>query len=675
MDNLNYTSRRDFISKSLFSIAALTIPWHSKLFSNNLKESEKAPDLFFTKKDLPRIRENIKSPILKNYWDSLVNADIKDDYKFLTEELDIHNHVRHLSRANEMLKRSSFVALAGENKEHEKLAKLAIEKILTFNEWDYFTEDSIQTIGFQRAPETTMSMSFAYDWLFDELSSSEKKEMLDAIALKGVPPCYLTLYGMKNPDKVKGWGFNPTSTNMVRVDLRRWPQFLNYTNLKMIPIAGLMIGSILLQNHHPESKKWLDMAKMSLEDFSKVFGKDGSYHEGVSYWSYTTQQFILSVDILKRHKGIDYINLINFPGTAKYALAMQMPTRNEPEQVVNFGDVSFSPDATPGFWIAKKFNNGTAKHFAEFYKERRNIFALVWNDDSIKAKKPDDKMNDLKFDNGTVVSRSGWDADDTVIALRSGGPANHEHADRNSIILKAYGERLFHDPLKAAYLHQDKLWLLRFTESHNSALIDGKGHQYHDGSEGTNSSKAVAKIVQYKPGKKITVFTSDATNAYYLVNTDVTKVQRTVVFIKPDIIILIDEFGKDKTSSTYQLRFQAYNVDGKATLKSGINGFETIRPYAKVTGNIFTDIKYKINQGKLDVPEDKGIFPYVEISTEPAKSCTICTVCAVNPITRVEEPKIEILKQKDGFTVHYKTLKDQGTVKVKTGKKFPVIYT
>ena len=34
--------------------------------------------------------------------------------------------------------------------------------------------------------------------------------------------------------------------------------------------------------------------------------------------------------------------------------------------------------------------------------------------------------------NDWVVSRTGWEAADTVVAFRSGGPANHEHADRNA---------------------------------------------------------------------------------------------------------------------------------------------------------------------------------------------------------------------------------------------------
>ena len=85
-------------------------------------------------------------------------------------------------------------------------------------------------------------------------------------------------------------------------------------------------------------------------------------------------------------------------------------------------------------------------------------------------------------------------SDDTVVALRSGGPGNHEHADRNSVIFKAHGERLLNDPVHASYSTKDPKWLLRQTEAHTAVLIDGKGHVYHDGRDGTNSSAAAATI-------------------------------------------------------------------------------------------------------------------------------------------------------------------------------------
>lgn len=668
-------SRRQFITRTITGLGALVVPWKSLLSSDSIRQPREEVGLFFSREDLPRIRENTQIPLFKELRDSLLHADISADTKFLKEELDIHNHVAHLLRANEILKRSAFVALVGENQQHEDVARLAIEKILSFNEWDYFTEGGTETIGLQRAPETTMAMSFASDWLSDRLPSADKAAMLDAIAQKGVPPCYRTLYGMKYPDKVKGWGFSPTAMYRLQIDLSRWPIILNRTNLKMIPIAGLTIGSILLYDRHSEAPKWLGLAQESLEDFASLFGKDGSYLEGVSYWSYTALHFTMAVDVLQRLRRVNYNHLINFPGTMQFALQMQMPSRNYPNDVVNFSDASPAADTSHGFWIAREFRDGVSQYTAEFVNTRRNLFALIWYDRSIEAKNPPESMKDVKFDNDWVVSRSGWGIDDTVVAMRSGGPANHEHADRNSVIVKAYGERLLHDPLGAAYPNTEKHWLMRLTEAHTAVLVDARGHQYHDGHEGTNPSQAKARVVRFTPGEKMTVFTSDATEAYRLVNDDIKKIQRTVVFIKPDVVILVDEFEKEEDPSVFQARFQAFNVDGKAELiaASDSKAFEIRRPSAKLSAIVACDSTFHIAQGTLDIPKEKGIFPFIEVSTERTKKTNLITVCTLSPSPSEQKTQVQIAASVDRYEIRFTAGAHSGTIRLAMREPYPVV--
>jgi hypothetical protein len=668
-------SRRRFLGSGIAGLVGVLIGPVRFPFVTPSGSMREHPALFFSAEDLPRIRETTRIPLFKSFWESLVNADLVADTKFLKEELEIHNHVAHLLRANEILKRSAFVSLVGENKAHEDLAKLAIEKILSFNEWDYFLEGGTETIGLQRAPETTMSMSFAYDWLFDRLSSDGRGAMIDAIAQKGLPPCYRTLYGMKYPARVKGWGFDPTSSYKGRVDLSRWPIILNRTNLKMIPIAGLTIGSLLLYDTHPEAPKWLTLARESLKDFATLYGRDGSYLEGISYWGYSTQHFAMSADVLKRVQDIDAKDLLNFRGTMRYALQMQMPSRNYPDDVVNFSDAAPTTDVSVGFWVAREFRDGVAQNTAELIHTKRNPFALVWYDRTVKPEDPPDKMLDVRFDNDWVVSRSGWGIDETVVAMRSGGPANHEHADRNSAIVKAFGERLFHDPLGAAYPYTEKHWLLRLTEAHTAVLIDGKGHQYHDGHEGTNPSKAEAHVVQYEPGERMTFFTSDATPAYQLVNSDVKKVQRTVVFVKPVLVVLVDELEKGETPSSLQARFQAFNADGKAKLVIGTDGksFEIHRPTAKLIAKTGGSAGLQVTQGVLDVPVDKGVFPYVQVSTEPSKTCALVTVCLLCPMPEAKEARADLSATKEGYTIHFLTAQNEGKLHLRLGGDVPTV--
>jgi hypothetical protein len=235
----------------------------------------------------------------------------------------------------------------------------------------------------------------------------------------------------------------------------------------------------------------------------------------------------------------------------------------------------------------------------------------------------------VRFANDWVVARSGWELNDGVVALRSGGPANHEHADRNSVIFKAYGERLFHDPYKAAYPYTDPLWLLRKTEAHTALLIDGKGHQYHDGHEGTNASWAEAKIVAYHSFADAMIVTSDATEAYRLVNPDVELVQRTLVFLKPDVLALLDRVTLRTGALPVQVRFQVDNSDGKGAVASDGASFTVQRPLAALRAAVLSASQATVRKGALDLPAEKGIYPFAEIVSAASLEHTVLTLCNV----------------------------------------------
>lgn len=675
MKDLKEISRREFIEKGSLSLLSFALLGNRTFPENNLTLLKDDSGLFFSKNDVKAIRNNTRNPIFKDYWKSLVNADLDADKKFLDSELDLNNHVYHLTRANEILKRSSLVNLIEENKAHEEISKLAIDKILAFNEWDYFTEGGTETIGLQRAPETTIAISWALDLLKSTLSESKKEEMRNAIIKKGLPACYNTLNGMRYPDKVKGWGYLETTTYKFRVDLKRWPYFLNNTNLKAIPIAGFCVGIVTIGKNNPDYEKYLELAKYSVDSFAKLYGKDGSYPEGVGYWAYATLYIILAIEALRRHMKYDFKNLINFDGTIKYAVGLQSPFKDNPGAVVNFSDAGFNTDMSLGSWIAREFRNGTAQYAVENYSQKRSIFALIWYDKKIKAEQPGAKMLDMKFDNGWVISRTGYTENDTVIGFRSGGPANHEHADRNSLIVNAYGERLIHDPLGAAYSNTEKHWLLRLAEAHNGILIDGKGHQFHDGKEGTNSSLAVSKIVNYAAEKRYMVCTSDATEAYHIINSDIKKVQRTVVFVKPDILVLVDEVNKDKFHSEICARFQAYNVDGKAviTIDAKDQSFIILRPNAKIYAKTFTNSGIMVDKGKLDIQEEKGIFPYAQVITDNEKNHLLVTILVMMPQNIKDLPKIEYLADKQNIVLKIELEKSKTFLRIKQSTNYPLI--
>ncbi len=142
---------------------------------------------------------------------------------------------------------------------------------------------------------------------------------------------------------------------------------------------------------------------------------------------------------------------------------------------VNFSDCNAPIQPAMALWMANHGKDKLAQFEAINFSNRRSFLEFLWYRPSNPVMKPYPDLKNNKSDLDWIVARTGWTANDSVLAFRSGKPSNHEHADRNSFIFKAFGERLLTDHLHASYDWRQPGWMLRLTQAHNSILIDGKG--------------------------------------------------------------------------------------------------------------------------------------------------------------------------------------------------------
>lgn len=650
---MNTSSRRSFLKTS--AALAATLPF-ARLHLHGAETGAAAPGatkgLLFDEADLPRIRANTKHPRFAKLWAEMTGADLAADTDFLQNKVRFNNHVADMMRCRLIVERSSFVHAVNGDAAHLAVTKLAIRKLLDYPKWDYFLEGGKTVMGLQRASEAVIALAYALDCLRGALTPAEVAEIESNIATKGAPACYTTLYGMKFPDRVKGWGFDPEDDypQAFRVSLARWPLILNATNLKVIPTAALGIAAVLLHGRHPQAESWLDLARSSAKAFSTMYGADGAYDEGASYWGYTTLHMAIFAETLWRRLGIDDRGLINYPGTIRYALAFAMPTKGEgfdpthaprnlavptikvdpANDIVNFCDALTASDVSIASWVARHHHDPLSQHVALNIGGMKSHFGLVWFDAAAAATPPAPALHDVRMSNDMVISRTGWDAEDSVVALRSGGPANHEHADRNSVIFKAHGERLFHDPFRAGYSYTTPRWKLRLTAAHTALLINGQGHQYHDGKEGTNASWAWARVQSFRTGPGWMTVTSDATEAYELVLPETKRVDRTLVFLKPDVLLMLDRVTL-ATARPVQLRYQVYNDDEHGAATAGGAGFRITRPFASLDGTVHSEGAVACSVLRHDLPETEGVHPFVEAVSAPATAHTLLTVALAQP--------------------------------------------
>jgi hypothetical protein len=299
---------------------------------------------------------------------------------------------------------------------------------------------------------------------------------------------------------------------------------------------------------------------------------------------------------------------------------------NPARDVVNFSDSGLALDTSMAPWVGSVHADPVSNYVAQSVGGAGQIYGAIWYRPDAPVQAPGPELYDAHLSNDLVISRTGWTPEDGVVAFRSGGPSNHEHADRNSVIFKAHGERLFHDPAKAAYVATSPRWLLRQTEAHTAVLINGQGHQYHDGHEGTNSSWASARVTEFKTGPGWMRVTSDATDAYQLVNPAVLLVERTLVFLKPDVLLLLDRVRVTGAPATVQLRYQVYNDDSHGSVTAAAGGFAIARPHATLAATVHAVGALSVRAGQLTLPAEEGIFPFAEVASAAAETHVLLTV-------------------------------------------------
>ena len=619
----------------------------SLAFATNLtiagEDNEFPLNLLFSKDDVPRIRENTQLPLFKDYWDNLLEADFEKDENFFRE---------------------AFIYAVTGDPEKGANARQGMLATLERKRWDIFVNAKGETMGFLTAGRLTAWMSLSYDWIYDLLSPEEREEVLRQIAEQGCLPCSRSLYGMRYPESVEGWAFDPEFTDHYPVsDMSRWPVILGNNNFRAVLSGGFALGLFALEGRDDRFDEWKEMLLHSIERSATLYGADGSYDEGMSYCNYANTYMVYFMEVMQRKTGIELFDLVNFVGVADCNLALFYPHHLEPSGSVNFGDAGPSLNSSNLFWTAGKSRDGLTQYQALKHPVRHDLFSLLYFDPSVNPVAPDESSYFSQLETGWITTRTGYGIDDLVVAMRSGPPANHEHADRNSIVLKYSGEVLLTDSKHPTYNAQSPEWLLRTSLAHNTITIDGRGHQYHNGEEGTNASQASAEIIRKGQRPGYVFWTSDATQAYALEDSGVNAVVRTVmVFGDIPFMLVMDKVTRKEGSSQVSARWLVENSDKEATIETDKQSFILHRPNARFFSVCAENQELEIRSSRLPMEESFGVFPLVDVGTVE-NSDDAFIILAGSPLKNSEEhPKIEITR--NGHTYQVEVIKDSKYLKL-----------
>jgi hypothetical protein len=298
------------------------------------------PRLFFSEADIPRIRANAQTPLLKPLYDKWAASSPSVLNEAMAKFDASGEIIRDLLAAMRAMDDSAAVYLVEPSKERERSIIDAIEIMIARPYWDYFRDGDTEVIGIQRASFTAVHLLIVREILGDAVSDDLDKRLMKTIADKGCLPCYRTVYDMDHPETVKGWDFDEQHADYYDINMERWPMILGATNLRAAPAGALGLGALALRGIDDRADLWLDTAVKSTERFLKLFSPDGSFFEGISYLAYsmrTTMPFIHAHSQLVG--DIDWSKHVNLDGMLDYIMTMQFGKKADgTPDVVNFSD-------------------------------------------------------------------------------------------------------------------------------------------------------------------------------------------------------------------------------------------------------------------------------------------------------------------------------------------------
>lgn len=340
----------------------------------------------------------------------------------------------------------------------------------------------------------------AYDIAFDLMTADERAEVRAAIAAIAEGLYANTLSG-------HGSIYN---------DLRG-----NHTAVTM---CGLGMAGLTLLGEDERAGRWVALAERFLLD---MFAEhtSGGWVESPSYGVYGVSEWLRLAEMLRNVTGADHLRDPFWLRFARFQL-----------HVADWEgrDLGYNGGGAGEYWnqwafhaIAREFQDPEVQwlaHPTADYSAGAGYGDLLWwVDPDLPAQRPTETNTGRTFaDIGVNVWRSGWDEQATILLHHCGLKGQHKEENMNQVTLYALGQRILPDGLGGR------------TVDHNVPVIDeliqnkwmsGATLAYHcDGRSG------------YSLG--------DTRSAYY-------GARRHVLFLRPDVIVLIDEMelggGADRT--------------------------------------------------------------------------------------------------------------------------------
>lgn len=372
------------------------------------------------------------------------------------------------------------------------------------------------------------------------------------------------------------------------------------SNWGVLESHGLLVIGLFL-NDKELSEKYIQESLRRLEEqIGLQVMEDGMHWEqSPMYLNEVLHCYLDTINICKRN-NIEIPNII-LEKTKKLAYANLYMKKPNHKQICqsDSDDTDLRDMLTKAAYL---FEDGVLKFGSYEEIDFESIWDLGYDSikkyKGIKVKYPEYVSYGFE-DSGNYYMRSGWSEHDNYMYFHCGTlGSGHGHADLLHISVFANGEDYLIDPGRYTYIEgNEEREYLKSCKAHNTTIVDDEEFTKLNGSWSYNS---VATPIKHP------FISKDAYD--YLEGShlgDMSKgifTNRSVIYIKPDIWVLVDRFYGEGTHKYNQIFQFAKNIELKneKTICKGNNGVLTLHHINKLDKHIEKKIvSYHYNQIEL----------------------------------------------------------------------------
>jgi len=531
------------------------------------------PRLLMAPGEAAGIRKKAAAGRMKDIWDELVKraGDFRERYRDtpFNYNLDAYDEEYWLSTWNGYIKAISIPAgyirangvvygVGGDRQAGEAARRALLEMA----DWPSFVHPHLLNQGqftYWPVGQKLADMAIGFDMAAELFGPDERRKVAQMLYSRGVTEVYKEY----------------VRDNRVSSNTSNW--------IADVTGGGILCSLAIMDDYRDEDlEPHLTGMILKLNQLvMDCFDRDGGYGEGFRYLNHAMYCMNVVLPALERTYGV------RFPPKLYKCLDFVLYVLDpQTRALADFGDTSEAMGGLSNFtYLIAKTKNPYYKWLYDRAPGRQDV-DLFFMDDSIAAKSPDDLPRMRLFgDVGTAVFRSGFGHADFGFVFRCGPFYNHQHFDQGTFFLVDRGEPFIMEMGRSDY-YADPWYrkLIIQAGGHNCVLVDDNlgsqraGDFRHD-VPAWHTFAEITDFVEFDGGG----FVSGRLDPLF--RGKLSYLRRSILFVEPRTVILVDEIRATPEARTVSLRIHPQTrdditIEGSEARIARPSGVLTIRTFA-----------------------------------------------------------------------------------------------